>query len=122
VTDNMLVGARVLVVEDEYMIAMLLESLLEELGCVVADTASNPARALEIIASTAIDAAVLDVALNGADSFGVAEALAARNTPFVFATGYGGSRLPPQFAKRPVLQKPYRIGDLEQALKGILQR
>ena len=119
-TDGTLTGSRILVVEDEYMIAMLIESLLEDLGCVLADIAAKPERAFEIIDATEIDAAVLDVNLNGVDSFGIAAVLAERDIPFVFATGYGGSRLPPEFANRPVLQKPYRIGDLEQALKAIL--
>lgn len=119
-TENSLAGRRVLIVEDEYMIAMLLDDLLAELGCVVADIAAKPAQAIKAIETHEIDAAVLDVNLDGADSFGIAAVLAENEIPFVFATGYGGSRLTPEFAHRPVLQKPYRIADLEQALKAAL--
>ncbi len=117
---NSLVGRRILIVEDESMIAMLLEDFLGELGCVVADMAAKPAQALKAIETHEIDAAVLDVNLDGVDSFGIAAALAKKNIPFVFATGYGGSRLTPEFANRPVLQKPYRIDDLERALNAAL--
>jgi CheY-like chemotaxis protein len=121
-SESSLIGRRILVVEDEPMIVMLIESLLEELGCIVADVAAKPASALQIIGSTGIDAAILDVNLNGVDSFGIANVLAERRIPFVFATGYGGSRLPPEFAGRPVLQKPYRIEELAQALEAAFDR
>lgn len=120
-TENILAGRRILVVEDEFMIAMLLESLLEELGCVVPDIAAKPPQAIKAIETHEIDAAVLDVNLSGVDSFEVAAVLAKREIPFVFATGYGGSRLTPEFADRPVLQKPYRISELEEALKIALK-
>lgn len=121
-SESPLIGRKILVVEDEPMIVMLIESLLEELGCVVADVAARPAPALGIIDTTEIDAAILDVNLNGDDSFGIATVLADRRIPFVFATGYGGSRLPPQFADRPVLQKPYRIEELAEALEAAFGR
>lgn len=114
-----LAGKRILVVEDEYMIAMLLEDLLTELDCVVAGVAARPADALELINSTKLDAAVLDVNLDGTDSFGIAAALAQRGVPFIFATGYGGSRLTPEFAHCPVIQKPYRLDDVSGALRQI---
>ncbi len=121
-SESSLIGRKILVVEDEPMIVMLIESLLEELGCVVADVAARPAPALAIIDTTEIDAAILDVNLNGDDSFGVAAVLAERQIPFVFASGYGGSRLPPEFAKRPVLQKPYQIEELAAALEALFGR
>lgn len=109
-------GLRLLIVEDEYLIAMLLEDMLIELGCVVAGIASEPKQALALIETTEIDAAVLDVNLDGVDSFDVAAALKEREKPFIFATGYGGSRIAPEFAGTPVIQKPYRMGELVKAL------
>jgi CheY-like chemotaxis protein len=114
-----LAGKRILVVEDEYMIAVLLEDLLAELECVVAGVAGRPKEALELINSTPLDAAVLDVNLDGADSFGIAAALADRRIPFIFATGYGGSRLTPEFSNCPVIQKPYRLDELSGALRQL---
>ncbi len=113
-------GKRVLVVEDEFLVAMMLEDMLVELGCTIAGVAAKPADAIELIASTQIDAAVLDVNLNGADSFPVAAALRNRGVPFIFATGYGGSRLTPEFSDYVVVEKPYRLKDLSEAL-GRLQ-
>jgi CheY-like chemotaxis protein len=114
-----LAGKRILVVEDEFMIAMLLEDLLTELECVVAGVAARPAEAIELINATELDAAVLDVNLDGTDSFGIAAALGERRIPFIFATGYGGSRLTPEFAHHPVIQKPYRLDDLSGALRQL---
>jgi len=114
-----LVGKRILVIEDEYMVAMLLEDMLTDLKCVVAGIASRPSDAFQLIDTTVVDAAVLDVNLNGVDSFGIAGALRERKIPFVFATGYGGSRLPPEFVGSPILQKPYRLEQLSDALHGL---
>lgn len=113
-------GRRILVVEDEFLIATLLEDLLVELGCVVAEVAARPTQALDFIGSTEIDAAVLDVNLDGADSFGIAAELRDRQIPFIFATGYGGSRVTPEFATYPVIQKPYRLEELASALASCL--
>lgn len=113
-------GMRVLVVEDESLIAMLIEMLLEDLGCVVAATAARPAQALRALDEVAFDLAILDVNLDGSDSFGVAAALSERGLPFVFATGYRGARIDPRFADRPMLAKPFQRGDLRAALVGCL--
>lgn len=110
-------GWRILVVEDEYLIAMLLEDMLLELGCIIAGTAATPSQALNILGESQIDAAVLDVNLDGSDSFGVAAALKGLQKPFIFTTGYDGSRLAPEFADCPVVQKPYRIEELASALR-----
>jgi len=118
-----LAGRRVLIVEDEFLIAMLLEDLLGELGCSVAGMASKPAQAQELIATVPIDMAVLDVNLEGTDSFGIAATLKDKDIPFIFATGYGGSRVRPEFSSAPVIQKPYRLEELSDALgKLVAQR
>jgi len=112
-------GKRLLIVEDEFLIAIMLEDMLTELDFDVAGTASNPARALELIASTEFDAAILDVNLDGCDSFAVAAALSERRIPFIFTTGYGASRVLPEFAHHPVVQKPYRLEELSDALRQL---
>jgi CheY-like chemotaxis protein len=111
-------GLRVLVVEDEALVSMLLEDMLADHGCEVAGAASRIGQALEMIADEAIvfDAAILDVNLGGEPIFPVAEALAAQGTPFVFATGYGAGGLPDSWRSRPTLQKPFSHDDVGKAL------
>ena len=87
-------GRRVLVVEDETMVAWLLEDMLADLGCAVVGPAARVNQALAMLDAEAIDAAVLDVNLNGQMSYPVADALAARGVPFVFSTGYNKDSLP----------------------------
>ena len=107
---------RVLVVEDEFLLASLLEELLPELGCVVQCTAASVDDALDALSTQPIDIAFLDINLGGKPSFPVADALASRGIPFAFATGYGVMGLPEQYAGHIVLQKPYSLRDIEQAL------
>ena len=107
--ENPLAGKRVLVVEDETLVAMLLEDMIADLGGVLAGSASRVARALEIIndGSTQIELAVLDVNLGGEEAFPIAAALAERGIPFAFSTGYGSAGLPEEWRSRPMLQKPF---------------
>ena len=113
-----LLGLRVLVVEDEALVSMLLEDMLADHGCEVVAAASRISQALEMIADDAVvfDAAILDVNLGGEPIFPVAEALAAQGTPFVFATGYGAGGLPDHWRSRPTLQKPFSHDDVGKAL------
>ena len=107
-------GRRVLVVEDETMVAWLLEDMLADLGCAVVGPAAHVNQALAMLDAEAIDAAVLDVNLNGQNSYPVADALAARGVPFVFSTGYHKDSLPNSYQSFPVLQKPFdrlKLGD-----------
>lgn len=120
-TDDPLRGRRVLVVEDEIFVAMMLEGMLDELGCEVVGPVAGVAQALAIIhAAGPIDAAVLDVNLNGQKSYPVADALAARGVPFVFSTGYRKEALSNGHGGVPVLQKPFRLSELGGALEGLL--
>jgi CheY-like chemotaxis protein len=119
-TARNLAGRRVLVIEDESMVMMLLQDMLEDIGCVVAGSASRIEEAIEKARSLVFDVAILDVNLNGARTFPVAEVLAERGVGFVFATGYGTASLPPAFAGTPVLQKPFQQEDLERALRAAL--
>ncbi len=114
-------GARVLVVEDEYLVASLIEDMLESAGCVVAGPIPRLAQAVDAAESEACDAAVLDVNLAGERVFPVAEILSRRQVPFVLVTGYGGNTLPPEYAACPRLNKPFRLADLLAALSAMLE-
>ena len=107
---------KVLVVEDEMMIAMLIEDMLDEFGCKLVGPATNVPRALELIGKESIDVAVLDLNLDGKDTYAIADALQRKNVPFIFATGYGSTGLRQEYGNRPVLQKPFQARDLETAL------
>ena len=109
-------GARVLVVEDELMIRMLLEDMLGELGYTVAAQAARVEEALDAAKNAAFDVAILDVNLNGQTVVPVAEALDARGMPFVFATGYGDVGLPEAYRNRPMLKKPFQMDGLGRTL------
>lgn len=111
-----LTGRRILIVEDEPFIALTLEDMLTELGCVVVGLAREVGEALAFISRGAIDGAVLDVNLGAQKIDPVADALAALATPFVFTTGYDRSDLPAGHNGRSVLQKPFRLDELAKAL------
>jgi CheY-like chemotaxis protein len=111
---------RILVVEDEVMIRMLLEDMLDELGYTVAAEAAHLDEALEVAKTAEFDIAILDVDLNGKSITPVAELLATRGMPFVFTTGYGVHGLPDAYRDRPVLKKPYQINGLGQILERTL--
>ena len=102
------------------MIRMLIEDMLTDLGFAVAAEASKVHEALAAVQSADIDVAILDVNLSGETTGPVAEALAARGTPFVFATGYGEHGLPEQFRDRPLLKKPFQIETLKRMLDAAL--
>jgi CheY-like chemotaxis protein len=112
-------GVKVLVVEDEYLVATLMEDILESAGCVVAGPIPRLAQALDAAISEAYDVAVLDVNLAGERVYPVADVLAQRNVPFVFVTGYGV--LPGEYANRPRLCKPFKMADLLDALSDIVK-
>jgi CheY-like chemotaxis protein len=118
-TDQPLAGRRILVVEDEAMIAMLIEDMLADSGALVVGPAGGVAAAMRAIESEPIDGALLDVNLGGEQSFSVAEALASRNIPFVFVTGYGGAGVRDLYPNAPTLQKPFMPIDLERALEHL---
>jgi CheY-like chemotaxis protein len=115
-------GRRVLVVEDEMMIAMLVEDMLADLGCSVVGPAHGLQAAMDLAEdSTELDAALLDVNLAGQPVFAVADVLRARNVPIIFCTGYGDAGLRDADRGAPVLQKPYRAKDLADTLATALK-
>lgn len=118
---NVLAGLRVLIVEDEAMLTIFLEDVLTDAGCEVIATASRLEEAMEKAASLSFDVAMLDVNLNGKQSLPVADKLASRGIPFVFATGYG-SKLPSTAPEAPVLRKPFELDELQHALGKAVER
>ena len=115
-TDDRLNGLRVLVVEDEAAISMLLEDMLLDFGCEVVGPAARLQTALDMVHGEVFDVAILDVNLAGDPIFPVAEAIAARGVPFLFSTGYGSGGLENPFRDRPVVQKPYTLAELKRML------
>ena len=107
---------RILIVEDEMLVAMNIEDMLLDLGHEVAGLASRLAPALALAADADIDAAVLDVNLAGEQSFEVADLLEQRGIPFLFATGYGIHGIVERHRGRTVIQKPFLLADLGSAL------
>lgn len=110
---------RVLVVEDESLIAMLVEDMLNDLGHEVGATASRMQDALNLARSGQFDFAIIDVNLDGQPSYPVADILAERGVPYIFATGYGSKGLDPKYSDKTVLTKPFVCAELETALSHI---
>jgi CheY-like chemotaxis protein len=113
-------GRRILVVEDEALIAMLVEDALLDAGADVLGPAATVEEALALFESGAPEAAVLDINLAGQVSTPVADLLAERGVPFVVATGYGAAGLPDRHQGAPVLAKPYDPQELVETLERII--
>jgi CheY-like chemotaxis protein len=109
-------GLRVLLVEDEIMVALLLEDMLAELGHAVIGPVASLGKAVEMAQSEALDVAILDVNLSGKEVYPVADTLAARGVPFIFATGYGNGGLRAAYRHLPTLSKPFLRRDLLRVL------
>ena len=105
---------RVLLVEDENLVALLLEDMVAELGHTVVGPVARLDKALETAQREAFDVAILDVNINGEEAYPIADALVARGIPFVFSTGYGKKGLPAPYSDRPALQKPFQRHDLQK--------
>ncbi len=110
---------RLLLVEDEPLVAMMLEDVLGEAGYAVVGPIAQLDAALAAAQAEAVDLALLDVNLMGKHVYPAAAALAARNIPFVFMTGYGDGSLPAEFARRPSVSKPYKVKTLLDALDAL---
>jgi DNA-binding response OmpR family regulator len=113
-------GRRVLLVEDELLVAMLIEPALQQEGWVVLGPLVRLASALEAARSEVIDAAILDMDLAGEDTRPVADALEARGIPFLFLTGYGADGLPPDKPHWRALGKPFRLDALLGTLAAVV--
>lgn len=113
---------RVLVVDDEPLIAMLVEDWLADMQCETVGPAGTAAAALALIDGADIDGAILDVSLDGHDSFAVADVLRERAVPFAFATGHGRERIDERFRDAPTLAKPYDFESVRKVVTALLER
>jgi CheY-like chemotaxis protein len=116
----LLIGKRVLIVEDEYLVAMLIEDVLEECGCSVLGPFGTVDAALEAARTETFDLAVLDVNLRGIKVYPVAELLAERHIPFLFLSGYGDEAVPLGRSTWKVCAKPFKTKDLIEKLHRAL--
>ena len=115
--DPNLTGRRILIVEDDHMVAKSLGRMLELWGATIIGPAPTVERALALVQSTErLDGAAVDLNLREVRAFPVADALIAREVPFVFTTGYGKSAIPERYGNVPVLRKPLDPIDLAMAL------
>ena len=105
-------GKRVLVVEDEYLVALAVEDVLTDVGCVVVGPFARVQEALAALKVEQVDAALLDVNVAGEKVFPVAHALERLGTPFLFVTGYGSSILPPECPHWEACSKPFQSHEL----------
>src|ERR1700761_3697906 len=113
-------GRRIMVVEDDYLVALALSAVLEEAGAHVVGPVASAQEAVALLEEgrEAVDAAVLDVDLNGEKSYPVADALALRDIRFIFATGYGLDAVAEGYRHYPRCQKPFDHQAILKALKG----
>ena len=117
--NELLSGRRVLVVEDEMLVLIMIEDMLADLGCQLVTSAATVDKALALISAQVFDVALLDMNLNGNDSHPVAEALSARGVPFVYSTGNTGQSARDGYSDRPVLKKPFKYEDLTAILSRL---
>lgn len=113
-------GARVLLVEDEGLVALMIEDMLDELGFKVVASAAHVTKACELASAASFDLGLLDVNLAGEFVFPVARILRARKIPFLFSTGYGGPPLEEEFRDAPSIGKPFTVDQLSEKLRTLL--
>ena len=111
---------RVLVVDDEHLVSMMLADWLAELGCETLGPANTVAAALRLIDQAPVDAAILDVSLGNEQSYPVANELRRRRIPFAFATGHGAEVLAVPFKDAPLLSKPFEFRPFEAVVRTLV--
>ncbi len=119
--DKPLSGLRILVVEDELIILMMIEGWLSDLGCSAVTSAPSIDKALGLLAEQQFDVAMLDMNLGGSDSSAVAEALERHGVPFLYCTGNRASKEARSEFDRPVLRKPFSAEELAAALSRLMK-
>jgi len=115
-------GRKILIVEDEFFVALAVEEALQDIGCVTVGPISDLSEAMKAARREVLDAAVLDINLDGVMVYPLAEELMARGIPFVFATGYSGGDLPIPFRDAPRIQKPFHAHTLQAVIRRIVRR
>ena len=120
-THSCLDGRRIMLVEDEMLIAMMVELALCDEGCVVVGPYGRLDEAVAAARTVTVDAALLDINLAGERVFPVAEVLAARGVPFILVTGYGHDLLPPGGKHWPVCAKPFKLSEVIDMLDGLIR-
>jgi CheY-like chemotaxis protein len=115
-------GFRVLVIEDDTLVAMSVGDMLSDLGCLVVGSAGDLTQAFEMVETGGFDFALLDVNLRGKEVFPVADVLSEKGIPFAFASGYGRAGLSDEFRASPIVSKPFQIEELSAVLSSALAR
>jgi CheY-like chemotaxis protein len=115
-------GVRVLVIEDDSLVAMSVGDMLSDLGCSVVANAGSLTQAFEKVGAGGFDFALLDVNLRGKEVYPVAEVLTEQGIPFAFASGYGRAGLPDEFRTRPIVSKPFQMEELSSVLSAALAK
>ncbi|HYD72149.1 MAG TPA: response regulator [Candidatus Binatia bacterium] len=110
---------KVLIIEDESIVAMMIEDLIVDMGHEVVGTAGRLEQAQKMAEELTLDFAIVDVNLNGQLTYPVAEVLKTRGVPFVFATGYGAQGLKDEWKQNSVLQKPFQPDELTRAIDAV---
>ncbi len=118
--DKLLSGRRVLVIEDEMLILMMIEDMLADLGCKSVAVASKIRPAIDLIEGQDFDTAMVDMNLNGEIVYPLAELLTAQKVPFIFVTGYAPRSVDARFTAIPILQKPVLQDELAAMLEQVL--
>jgi DNA-binding response OmpR family regulator len=118
-TDN--AGWRALIVEDEALVAMLLEDMLLEIGYDAVEIAGSITDGMRAAINNTFAIAILDINLNGVSSFPIADILSERGIPFLFSTGYGTAGLDQRYARIPTLQKPFLLAELKAAVQALTE-
>ena len=116
-----LTAKRILIVEDSPVVGPFTADLLEELGCIVVGPAPNMALGRQLIESQKIDGALVDVHIRGERVFPLCDMLESRAVPFILTSGYADWQIPEKLEKRPRLQKPYTMEQVEKALVELLR-
>jgi len=111
---------RVLLVEDEGLLALMIHDMLEELGLKVVASAAQLKKACELATTATFDVALLDVNLGGEFVFPVARILRDRKIPFLFSTGYGAPSIDQEFSNAPAITKPFSVEQLDEKLRAVL--
>lgn len=113
---------RLLVLEDEPLIAEMLSAWAKDMGCEVVGPVSSNKSALQLVEKAELDTAILDICVSDGDSYPVAERLLARDVPFVFATGLSDTSIDPRYAHAPVATKPFEFDELQSTLLTLVKR